>query len=1128
MPTEKENASTTSNRGEPIDSDEKIDLNEDNDPEEAMEEEIEYEEVEEEEEVEEYVEEEIEVEEEGEESEDDDEKKKHAELLALPPHGSEVYIGGIPHNTTQEDLRGFCESIGEVTEVRMMKGKNPTDSKVFAFVTFKGVDLASKAIKELNNSEFKDPRNTSNNRGFGFIEYYNNACAEYSRQKMTDTNFKLGDNSPTVSWADSRHTNSAAATQVKALYVKNLPKDVTQDELKKLFEHHGQITKVVLPPAKQGQENNRIGFIHFAERSCAMEALESTEKYELNGQTLECSLAKPQTDQKAVGLSNIQHAGILPSFPPYAGYGLGGAAFGSLATGYGTAPFAQPMMYGTGPSPSGMAMMPMLLPDGQIGYILVCVDSGQSEMENGSEIELGKAAKRLRKGENSTAAVDRLSNLPNFILYHILSFLDTKYAVQTSVLSRVWRCVWKHLDVVNLRRSNFQSVSSFAKFVRRALLNRFELDVSKVSFIDDVGPWKQIVQNMLDKVVNYAFAHDCRHLVIDLEVEDCDCLYRFGAVPSSSLRTLEIRNVVIDDGFGSSGFPSLTSLILKTCLVNPDQEGSVDLISNLPSLMDLVIEDCYSHSCLRRVTSIVIHGPQLVNLELAAALEDYNIKVAAPKLRSFSLQLIANWGSSPMLSKLSLSSLPSLNHVIITVANYSKANDQVQINDFGWNSLFRGLHDVNSVLLRCNNNRVLMNLCHYLEHNPHPFTRLKSLVCFSDDKPAKEMKYSLDGSSCGEAKYLRRVSGIAPKRTAVPVDRLTNLPNCILYQILSLLDTKHAVQTSVLSRVWRSVWKHLDVITLRRSNFDEISDFAKFINSALSLRFQLDLSKVSFIDDQGPCQQAVQNMLNKVVKYAFSCNCQHLVIDLEIERGYVSSYTFGSVPSSSLRTLEIRNVLIHDEFGSSGFPSVTSLILKTCPMIPDRQGNVDLISNFPSLVDLVVYNCSSRNRISGKVYRKVNSIALHGPQLVNLELAALPTYNIKLVAPKLQVFRLRVVVDSKSSPVLSKLSLSRLPCLDHADILVYKADDFFIRYNQETDFGWNLLFQGLHDANSVMIYCCDNHVLKNLCDFLGRGRHPFTKLKTLVCFTDAIPPQAVTYSLDGSSCREATKCLRRL
>lgn len=112
----------------PVGSDEKVNFDEDNDPEETMEEEYEYEEVEEEEEeevIEEEVEEEVEEEEEDADAgksgdmqiEDEDEKKKHAELLALPPHGSEVYIGGIPHDASEHDLRDFCQSIGKVTEV---------------------------------------------------------------------------------------------------------------------------------------------------------------------------------------------------------------------------------------------------------------------------------------------------------------------------------------------------------------------------------------------------------------------------------------------------------------------------------------------------------------------------------------------------------------------------------------------------------------------------------------------------------------------------------------------------------------------------------------------------------------------------------------------------------------------------------------------------------------------------------------------------------------------------------------------------------------------------------------------------------------------------------------------------
>ena len=217
MPRGKGNASSTARPVEPekqnesekpVDSDERVDLDVDNDPEEVMEEDVEYEEVEEEEEVEEI--EEVEEEEEEEEVEeeeveeedvegvedggnndnginaqnengiDEDEKKKHDELLALPPHGSEVYIGGIPQDTSEEDLRSFCVSIGEVTEVipilfisypdyvvfsgltafcfkqvRIMKSKDSNENKGFAFVTYKSVELASKAIDGLNNTEFK-------------------------------------------------------------------------------------------------------------------------------------------------------------------------------------------------------------------------------------------------------------------------------------------------------------------------------------------------------------------------------------------------------------------------------------------------------------------------------------------------------------------------------------------------------------------------------------------------------------------------------------------------------------------------------------------------------------------------------------------------------------------------------------------------------------------------------------------------------------------------------------------------------------------------------------------------------------------------------------------------------------
>ncbi|KAF5179084.1 Heterogeneous nuclear ribonucleoprotein q [Thalictrum thalictroides] len=160
--------------------------------------------------------------------------------------------------------------------------------------------------------------------------------------------------------------------------------EMSQDQLRELFEHHGEITKVVLPPAKPGQEKNRFGFVHFEERSYAMKALKSTEKYELDGQVIECSLAKPQADGKGQviecslakpqadgkGEGSAQKSALLPSCPPRMGYGLGAGAYGGIGAGYGGAGFGQPLIYGRGPTPSGMAMMPVLLPDGRIGYVL--------------------------------------------------------------------------------------------------------------------------------------------------------------------------------------------------------------------------------------------------------------------------------------------------------------------------------------------------------------------------------------------------------------------------------------------------------------------------------------------------------------------------------------------------------------------------------------------------------------------------------------------------------------------------------------------------------------------------------------------------------------------------------------
>lgn len=56
---------------------------------------------------------------------------------------------------------------------------------------------------------------------------------------------------------------------------------------------------------------------------------------------MECSLAKPQADQKSAGSNFQKSGGLLPNYPPRVGYGLVGGAYGAIGAGYNPAGFAQ-------------------------------------------------------------------------------------------------------------------------------------------------------------------------------------------------------------------------------------------------------------------------------------------------------------------------------------------------------------------------------------------------------------------------------------------------------------------------------------------------------------------------------------------------------------------------------------------------------------------------------------------------------------------------------------------------------------------------------------------------------------------------------------------------------------------
>jgi RNA recognition motif-containing protein len=64
-----------------------------------------------------------------------------------------IYVGNLPYNVVEEDLKEIFEEYGEVTSVKIISDKLSGRSKGFGFVEMDNSSEANKAIEELNNAE---------------------------------------------------------------------------------------------------------------------------------------------------------------------------------------------------------------------------------------------------------------------------------------------------------------------------------------------------------------------------------------------------------------------------------------------------------------------------------------------------------------------------------------------------------------------------------------------------------------------------------------------------------------------------------------------------------------------------------------------------------------------------------------------------------------------------------------------------------------------------------------------------------------------------------------------------------------------------------------------------------------
>jgi RNA recognition motif-containing protein len=85
------------------------------------------------------------------------------------------------------------------------------------------------------------------------------------------------------------------------IYVGNLSRDVTEDDLKKVFEAFGQLVSVNIVRDKFSGKPRGFGFVEMPSKDEAQSAIDSLSGTDLKGQRLNVNEARPRSDNRRSG-----------------------------------------------------------------------------------------------------------------------------------------------------------------------------------------------------------------------------------------------------------------------------------------------------------------------------------------------------------------------------------------------------------------------------------------------------------------------------------------------------------------------------------------------------------------------------------------------------------------------------------------------------------------------------------------------------------------------------------------------------------------------------------------------------------------------------------------------------------
>lgn len=343
-------------------------------------------------------------------------------------------------------------------------------------------------------------------------------------------------------------------------------------------------------------------------------------------------------------------------------------------------------------------------------------------------------------------------------------------------------------------------------------------------------------------------------------------------------------------------------------------------------------------------------------------------------------------------------------------------------------------------------------------------------------------------------------------KSRAKVDRLSNLPNELIHRILSTVDAKLAVQTSVLSKRWRHLWTSLPVLNLQDSSFDDPVLFQYFVDHVLSHRDASTNLQVLNFSSQEELQDG--HVVDSIIDYVtltppVSATIHFLSILAECVLGKLPQLSL----CQSLTTLKLSH--ISTETTSFDVVSLKQLYLYDCRF---ECGVEELLDPFEGCVNLT---CLSLHRCN--YYGGFETFRIFAPQLTNLSISWMRIDEvfdsdcvIELSTPKLQYF---TYCDTDLYDFSAEVDL---PCVEEVDIDVWclnKDTDLLLRMIE--------LFEMMESAEFVTLSPDMIDVMSMFPDILDGRSSPFTRMQNFELNRDTpssfvVPPNVMTYLFAGS------------